>query len=118
MGFQIVNKDKEAISLNDLDKEAADFWKKELLPKSYSSPQVGFSNWFDAIGWSIDTMRYTSSGWEEVKCRMMQLLTCDFALIKEEEQIIRLKKANKYLKPYFDLIDFWISLGYEPLKVK
>lgn len=64
-GFQIRTKEGEALSISELDKEAAAFWGKEVHHKRYADPgeepdpsdiracMNRANNWFDAIGWYI-----------------------------------------------------------------
>ena len=85
MGFQIKNKEGEAIAINELDKEAAEFWGKEVHKKDYANPSVitedmtSFekamaevsSNWFDIIGYCIHTEGNACSGWPNVVATMI-----------------------------------------------
>ena len=78
--FQILDKEGKALSMRQLDNEAAAFWGKEVDPKWYATPPVdttGMSevqkiradmagNWFDKIGWHIATVREYSGGWKDV----------------------------------------------------
>lgn len=75
-GFQILNENGQALTLNELDAQAAAFWGKEIDPKEYANPTPEFvnnnnlegeelmrakmkhafnqmNNWKDAIGWYI-----------------------------------------------------------------
>ena len=36
--FEILNKEGKAITMAELDKEAAEFWGKEIDPKNYANP--------------------------------------------------------------------------------
>ena len=88
-GFQIKNAEGVAISLNDLDIEAATFWGKKVEEKSYADPTPEFtnpdnlegdelfrakmkhefsrwSNWKDQIGWYIAYQKNYTSGWNNV----------------------------------------------------
>ena len=55
--FRILNADGKAISISELDKEAAEFWGVEVNPKWYACPKrtngVETINWFDCIGYKI-----------------------------------------------------------------
>lgn len=87
--FQILNKDGKALTIAKLDKEAAEFWGKEVHPKHYANPfpdkvadeGASFaermkierenalnnsSNWFDIIGWNIANQGNYTSGWQNV----------------------------------------------------
>ena len=104
-GFQIKNAEGIAISINDLDEEAAAFWNKEIKEKSYADPTPEFTNpdnlegdelflakmkyefnhrnnWYDAIGWYIaesKAIEYPDTiSWKNVMNAMMgnSLLDC------------------------------------------
>ena len=80
--FQILNADGQALTMKELDKEAAEFWGKEVDPKHYANPfpevkEDSFSavqtnalnrsrNWFDIIGWNIAYQGNYTSGWQNV----------------------------------------------------
>ena len=121
MGFQILDKDGNAIIINDLDKEACDFWKQEYDPKFYASPKEMWGNWFDVIGYKIHNPidpNYTK-GWGNVKHNM--LLVSVGGLYQQVGNIhelhTKISGVNNYLLPYFQLIDHWESKGYQPKKV-
>lgn len=86
MGFQIKDKDGNALTMKQLDAEAAAFWKKEVHPKNYADPsepraenesEVSYlrrsmtSNWFDIIGYCIHSQGHEASGWANVVATMM-----------------------------------------------
>lgn len=86
MGFQILNKEGNAIEIYELDKEAAAFWNKEYQTKDYANPAepkredespIDFlrrsmcSNWFDVIGYCIHSQGNACSGWSNVVATMM-----------------------------------------------
>lgn len=84
MGFQILTKDNKAISLNDLDKEACEFWHQEFDPKHYAQPGQDDptkdeltnlmnrgGNWFDVIGYCIHRQQDAESGWTNVVKEML-----------------------------------------------
>lgn len=87
--FQILNANGQALTMKELDKEAAEFWGKEVDPKHYANPfhkkvadegasfsekiQIerdnalnNGSNWFDIIGWNIANQGNYTSGWRNV----------------------------------------------------
>lgn len=83
MGFQIHNAEGKAISIKELDVEAATFWGKEVHPTSYACPQMRkkdesgwnyamrYVNWFDVIGWCIHNQGHACSGWSNVVSTMI-----------------------------------------------
>lgn len=87
--FQILDKNGKALTMAELDKEAAEFWGKEVHPKYYANPfpnKVASedaplsekiriehenalnngSNWFDIIGWNIANQGNYTTGWRNV----------------------------------------------------
>lgn len=87
--FQILDKDAKALTMAELDKEAAEFWGKEVHPKHYANPfpdkkaskDASYSekvnierenawnnnfNWFDIIGWNIANQGTYTYGWQNV----------------------------------------------------
>ncbi len=167
MKFQILNKEDKAISINELDKEAAEFWGQEVDPEHYASPykKVEFTNpnnlepcseqyirakilhdcketertistnWYDIIGFRIACpLSNWTSGWNNVIHSLCSesigqaVLTKDFIIPDEFEwndeylslpQDIQLAIFNvlSFMKPYVDLIKYWESKGYKPVKV-
>ena len=92
--FQILNKDGKALTMAELDKDAAEFWGKEVHPKHYANPfpdkvadeRASFaermkienenalnnvSNWFDIIGWSVANQGNYTTGWQNVVHTML-----------------------------------------------
>ena len=87
--FQILDKDAKALTIAELDKEAAEFWGKEVHPKHYANPfpekrasedaplsekmrikyenaRNNACNWFDVIGWNIANQGTYTYGWQNV----------------------------------------------------
>lgn len=140
--FQILDAEGKAVGINQLDKEACEFWGVELHPKQYASPSDQRINWFDCIGWNISiTQRPT---WRKVIMTLIaesffdQLVKenketkentyVDFVVTgqtKEGENILHLPddtEENLYIlmqvhKPYVDLMNHWASKGYEPKQI-
>jgi hypothetical protein len=121
MPFQIRDNNNKAISLKELDKEAAEFWKVPLDEKWYATPSGAIQdlNWFDFIGFEIHKKSscYTH-GWSNVKCGLVKNTLETFALLPFENWKDKIDKKIAFLKPYFDLIDYWESKGYIPVQIK
>ena len=87
--FQILNKENIALTIAELDKEAAEFWGKEVHPEYYANPfpdkkiskdasysdairiecenaRNNASNWYDIIGWNIANQGDYTYGWQNV----------------------------------------------------
>lgn len=134
--FQILDGDNKAISINLLDKEAAEFWGKEVHPKQYANPakpreanenEIDFlrrsmlGNWFDIIGYQIaNPLVEWTSGWNNVKCTLMSIALVDLYKHFEDmdKTLVHIHAAWEYNKPYFELIDHWESKGYQPKQIK
>lgn len=107
--FQILNTNGQALTMKELDKEAAEFWGKEVNPKYYANPfpnkvadegaslsekiriqsenaRNNVSNWFDIIGWNIANQGNYTSGWQNVVHTMVteNLGECLVSLRKDE----------------------------------
>jgi hypothetical protein len=124
MGFQIKNKEGEALTIKELDKEAAEFWNKKIHDKYYANPSPeGTSvfkqqtNWFDVIGYNIHSpeVNYTK-GWDNVKCSLWTLHIQGLYNKSDEDLNIHIQVTKEFNKPYYDLIDYWESKGYVPVK--
>jgi hypothetical protein len=119
MAFQIQTPEGVAIPLNKLDEEAAAFWRVPTRVREYVKPSNGKDNWFDSIGWYISSPRlYYATSWDNVKCNIYSILLMDLALYTMDVQLLKVKEAFEYAKPYFDLIDHWKEKGYIPVQVK
>jgi hypothetical protein len=139
MGFQILNTEGKSISINELDAEAASFWNKPVHPKRYANPipqsEIDKSegilkaqletvtNWVDSIGWHINKPQIEwTSGWDNIKCSMWTLSVCDWGMVIMQPEFgdiaSKIEGVKQYLKPYFDLIDYWKSKGYTPKQVE
>lgn len=130
MGFEILNTEKQPILINELDKDAATLWNKEVDARHYAHPKPTTGdevqdamylsmNWFDYVGYNIHanqaayTKNYKQMTWDMVK---ESLLLTQFNVVKGTAQ--QLENMRMYLKPYFDLIDLWESKGYTPKRVE
>lgn len=139
MGFQIKDKEGNAIRINTLDEQAANFWGQQVDTKKYAVPTpeeacktrqdfIRQTNWFDMIGHMIHSPQTTQAyydGWKEVKKNLILLYMESAFLSKETNQVNDSDWVGGYfnhivtehLKPYLELIDYWDSLGYTPHQV-
>lgn len=148
VGFQICNKEGEAITINQLDKEAAEFWGKEPHVKWYATPtgqSNSYSNWYDMLGraildedkyrthWTNWSEPYKKMAWCEVVCRM-SLVNINDVLVdankpegaERYEMTIRSEKdaievllgARMFLLPFMELAKHWEDKGYYPVRVE
>jgi hypothetical protein len=130
--FQILDEKGKAITINDLDLEAAIFWNKAIHPKSYASPEECYgANWFDIIGWNIAYQGHECAGWANVVATMMATnIGMKFIdLSKEykdkpvkintiEETMPKIKDLISFYQPYIELINHWQAKGYQPKQIK
>ena len=109
--FEILNKEAKALTMAELDKEAAEFWGKEVHPKHYANPfpekkasedapisekirikyenaRNNACNWFDVIGWNIANQGTYTYGWHNVVHTMVtQSLGECLVSLRENEPI-------------------------------
>jgi len=113
MSFQIKNKDGEALTMKQLDAEAAAFWNKEVHGKYYADPsepkkegesEVDFirrsmtSNWFDIIGWCIHSQGNYTSGWRNVVHTMIADIIGSKLIGGKDEQFIPIVQLRKCIE--------------------
>lgn len=113
MAFQILDKNNNAITLGQLDKEAANFWDVEVNSKSYAKPKnfpaIG-CDWYNWVGLSIAQLpanKYIE--WSDVVGKL-----CAIAAIGEVNMEGLLDSIKAY-KPFIDLCFYWQSKGYKPV---
>lgn len=128
MGFQIKDKEGDAIAINILDKEVCEFWGIDVHKKHYAVPVKRGSNWFDAIGHMIHsplTVAPYYGGWKEVKKNLI-LMHLESSMLKDDGTIqegdwvkgMFEHTVNDHMKPFLTLIDHWEGKGYTPHQVK
>jgi len=127
MGFQIKDKDGKARTINDLDQDACTIWGVDINDEHYAEPYERANNWFDEIGYLIHSPTTTCpyfSGWKEIKKNLM-VMHMEGSFLKDDgkpqtsEYVAGMFQhlVDDYLKPYYELIDYWDALGYTPHKV-
>lgn len=94
-----------AISINDLDKIAAEVFNVPFSEHKYAKP-VGGLDWYSVIGWQIASRPVTT--WDEVRLALTDYL---FYRILFDD------KASVVCAPYFALIDKFKELGYVPVTI-
>jgi hypothetical protein len=125
-GFQILDENKQPISMNEIDKMVCDFWGVELDEKSYASPSKEYigSNWFDIVGWSI-SQNDCEEGWDSVINEMcVNCIGSSVLEMNKNLEIIGFLNEQKYLKsikdsllfftPYVKLILLFKEKGFQP----
>ena len=117
--FQILDKNNNPIPLSELDKQAAEFWNVKLDPKWYASPTEMGSNWYDSIGWNIANQGHYTSGWKNIKISLITtaMESAAYQILMKSKEDESIKSIMDWYKPYYDLIDYWESLGYQPKQI-
>lgn len=142
--FRILNAEGKAMTMGELDKEAAAFWNKEVHPKNYANPfpdvivseDASFKEKMQA---DIANQGDYTSGWQNVVHTMMaeSLGNCLLNInqgepikiahfIKHDNNQLHLEDSYEariyatlnYFKPFVDLINHWMSKGYTPEKIE
>lgn len=111
MAFQILDKNNNALTMGELDKEAAAFWGVELNYKHYVAPKGKnwFNNWYNYIGNTISQMVNGKCLWNNVIGAF-----CGIAAI-DENTFDGVINSIEYYKPYIELCLYWQSKGYIPV---
>lgn len=135
--FQIHDASGQAISINNLDKEACELWGTEVHKKDYASPSdipeikaryftehnpeehrkplldeckfwMERQNWFDWIGWKI---AQGNTSWEGLR---EEILT---PYRKHGEGMMEYIKTDPRIWGFIDLINLWEHKGYTPVQL-
>jgi hypothetical protein len=140
--FQILDASGEAVTVRELDEQAARLWGKPVHDRQYANPSAPFApedglegvelararwrhvqqeyqNWFDCIGFAIANNDVKFYGeWETVKV-MIWRVQADALILGEASEVQESALGSYfYLEPYMKLIDHWKSLGYKPKKIE
>jgi hypothetical protein len=146
--FRVNDANGEAVDMHILDKEAAEFWGKELKEKEYANPSPIFvntqnlegkelmmaeldhqfyrtaSNWFDTIGYQIANPRVKVNygkdpHWDNVRNDLWITQMSGYYDIEDTDELCKKTIASKrYLQPYLNLIKHWEDKGYVPITWK
>jgi hypothetical protein len=147
MGFEIRNKEGQALTLNALDQEAATLWGVDVENHTYASPfkkLVGpenynelseeeqkawrkksldnardriTCNWFDNIGFIIHKLK--TSDWEAVRADYLEVYLDGLKKYEGSPDYEKIKEVflGGHVKAMCDLIDIWKEKGYQPVYV-
>ena len=122
--FQIVDKEGKAVTLSELDKQAAEVWGVEVDEKHYAAPtkdemKVSGLNWYDTIGFRIaNPNQRWATGWKNVLNELFITCMNGCAELEDEELHWQIVAAKEFMKPYKQLINYWRAKGYEPKQVE
>ena len=106
MGFQILNNNGQALTMDELNKEAAAFWN--VKPSDYYAAPKSFhwsSTWFHYIGGAIAQM-HGEYEWSDIIGNL-----CGIAAIGETSFSAVLDSIKCYA-PFIELCLYWKAKGY------
>lgn len=119
--FQIIGKNNQPLTLKALDAQASGFWNSDSDSKWYAAPKCSIGSWYDIIGWSIskqtDYLNWGLNTWNTIKSDILSIHVYSCIILSPEEAGVRMCQIMRTLKPYFDLIEHWKSLGYTPKQI-
>jgi hypothetical protein len=121
MKFGIVDKENNLIPPLILDKEVAKLWGVTQSKKNFVKPDTELVDisWYNLIGFAITYPSYDKNiNWKNVKISIFIYIGADIILDPVEIQLQRICDINIFLKPYFDVIDYFESKGYKPIKLE
>lgn len=118
MGFKILNEAGQALTMKELDQQAAELWNKTVDPKWYAAPHQPVpgkmfsegTNWFDSLGWKI----------HQHKCVTWNNLRDEYKADagRMSSNGVEFDIYIEIFEPYFKLIAHWESKGYKPKPVE
>lgn len=112
MKFQIRNSEGIAISMSDLNKEAAAFFGVEVIESQYAYPEGKRGlDWFNCIGWAIATFPKGNVFWNEVIGKLSAMNAIGISSFD------RYHDSLESLCELINLIIHWRDKGYEAFSV-
>jgi hypothetical protein len=128
MEFQVLDKTGNAIAINELDRQAAEFWGVEVHKKRYACPKgygERMTNWFDIVGFAITQQGNYTRGWKNVALYLLESLSeriIDFdkkgiKFIEMDSYTKKVESILEFYKPFFELMTYWDECGYTPKKL-
>jgi hypothetical protein len=130
--FQILDREGQPLTISELDKQAAEFWNKDISKREYANPfkekEFTFTvlNWYDVIGRHIASKRYYAQTWENVINSIIDQ-TLQGKLVEKkdvivftniDEVLLSIKNIYRIYQPFLDLINYWADKGYTPKQIK
>lgn len=112
MKFQILDTEGNALSMGELDKEAAEFFGVPYSEKKYAKPNPIATDWYNLIGYTIANSSYKGRlSWDDVVGHILR--TVAFATDSFDE----LHNCIMAYKPHIELCYHWKSKGYTPVSL-
>lgn len=109
MKFQILDTEGNALSMGELDRDAARFFNVPYDKKKYAKPSMDSVSWYNPVGWAITDSGKGILDWIDVIAQM--LTVCPICTNSIEE----LEISFRIFKPYIELCYHWKSKGYIPV---
>jgi len=121
MGFQILNAERVALSINDLDREACAFWGVEYNDRKYARPKmedgdVLDTNWFDCVGLYIHAQRRKDKPERDVEWCSVLGLMMGYLLLKKSSQEVAVS-IDAYWQPFISLVRHWNDKKYTAVAI-
>ena len=110
MKFLILNEIGNALSMDELNKEAAEFFGVPYEEEEYAKPQGKSLNWCGAFESSMITLSHKGLlQWEDL---VKQILQISVFYTNSFEELNRIIQAYR---PYLELCYHWKAKGYTPV---
>lgn len=109
MKFQILDTEGNALSMSELDKEAAEFFGVSYDEERYAIPSPSYASWHDIIGYNIASSEKGMLPWNDIIGRILKFCTISTSTMEHLEWSI------KVFKPYISLCYHWKAKGYTPV---
>lgn len=110
MKFQILDTEGNALSMGELDKEAAEFFGVSYNEEQYAKPNPIATDWYNLIGYVITNSPYKGRfPWTEIVGHILHIVA--FATDSFDE----LHNCIIAYKPHIELCYHWQAKGYIPV---
>ena len=109
MKFQVLNEEGNALSMGELDKEAAEFFGVSYDEERYAIPSPSYASWYDVIGYNITSLEKGMWQWNDIINQFLNIWSFNTSSVEQLERII------KVFEPYLSLCYHWKSKGYIPV---
>lgn len=111
MKFQILNEEGNALSMGELDKEAAEFFGVPYDEERYASPAATLISWYDVVGHNIARSKKEMLSWSDIVAQILQICTICTSTMEH------LERSIEAYRPFISLCYYWKSKGYTPISL-
>ena len=101
MKFQILDAEGNPLSMEELDKEAAEFFGVPYNKERYISPPSTFVSWHDIVGYNIASSERGMLQWNDIIGRILNVCTISTFTMEH------LDRSIKVFRPYISLCYHW-----------